>query len=436
MRTVVLCSLLLVAGCLKYRIRIETVVGADGGARRTLTLRETEEKHTWARFLPPAEPYTVEGSEEEGFAARANLQAGRHPSGLRVLLRDYEGEYEGARRALPCAEGIVAVETTDVIVGTLYRYQETIALGTDAVRFRAGLREWLDLGLKVWMKALRLRLPDVEFDAVEAHAREKVVPQLEQSLLILHLAVTGLVDDLARAQLGLGADPEAMLASPGADVVLHELAAWGIRLRTEDVKTAKSIFDEQLWEFDEEAVLREFLSPLPAAQRERVRQACLNPDDEMEEVWQAAWQSIGEDPDQVTAKLMEFLTSGVGAYAVYGFLDSFEIEASVAMPGRVLQTNGEVTALPRVTWRVTDEELILARPQLFAYSFVPAKGFSEGAWTFRQLQGAAAALANVPAEQREALRKFVPEAQAAGWPEEAPDELGDAAMAYALLRPR
>ncbi|MFI5404096.1 MAG: hypothetical protein ACHQ1G_14240, partial [Planctomycetota bacterium] len=67
MRRLSVALLLLLPACLEYEIAVKTVVQPDGTARRTLVIREKQEKETWKRLAPPAQPYATTGDDENGF---------------------------------------------------------------------------------------------------------------------------------------------------------------------------------------------------------------------------------------------------------------------------------------------------------------------------------------------------------------------------------
>ena len=169
----------LLAGCLNYKIKVTMLVRPDGSFEREVFLRcrnnvehrrdgeLTEEPPTWSWFARPAEPYALTGSHADGFVAKAEFEAGDRPSGIR--RRMYEDRDEPV-------EGRARTEVHDLILGKLYVYRETIAIGADPVRFRRDLRRWLDFGVRLYVEALRRELPQADFVPVLENARRRIVP--------------------------------------------------------------------------------------------------------------------------------------------------------------------------------------------------------------------------------------------------------------------
>ncbi|MFI5403406.1 MAG: hypothetical protein ACHQ1G_10745 [Planctomycetota bacterium] len=422
MRRLVVALLLLLSGCLEYEIAVKTVVQPDGTARRTLVIREKAEKETWKRLAPPAQPYATTGDDENGFTATAELKPGLHPSGLKVLL----GE---AEKDPPAAEGTVRVETTDLFIATVYRYEERIALGTDSARFRAELPKWLDLGLRFALETLRTAFPEIDFAAVEAKARAEFLPAVERATLatllggqalLAELRQKGSVDDVVAGELLSLLQRE--LEPLGVSVKLPEGPPWNDAEMEEFSKKAGRQFSER------------FLAPLAEAERAKVIEAILSEDSlgeaadaAAEKLWptEEAANKLGED-------LQAFASTALGAYLSYGLFDSFHLRFRVELPGRLVRTNGDLTRLPAVEWRLEQGDLVLAPPVLFATSFVAREGVAGEGWDSTTLMAIEEALAKLTPEQRASLAKVVEKALK-DWPE-GPALVAETLEAYRVLR--
>ena len=377
-----------------------------------------DEKNTWQRFHPPGDPYALEGDEEQGYRAGATLPPGRHGSGLRVLLKEPGKEYGGAAAAagLPVAEGTVSVERTDLGIGTLYVYRETIALGTDPVRFRAEAAGYADLALRVLLEACRTKWPDLDWDPVEDHARRELLPRVVQAVLAVHQSLGGLLDHYRAHRYG--DDPALWLSNPHVQVILAELRKLGVERKADAPapKRVKDYFNDGDWELGTK-LLDEFIEPLPAERREEVKAGLLDLDDTFEDVWPQVEKKLGlERPaEELEEKLRQFIVAGLGAYFVNGIFDTFRVKASVRMPGRVLGTNGGLGALPEVRWDLGQIPLALAEPQFVAHSFVPKQGLGDRPWSLDALIEVRDRRSELtPAESR-VLDAAVAKALADGW---------------------
>ena len=74
----------------------------------------------------------------------------------------------------------------------------------------------------------------------------------------------------------------------------------------------------------------------------------------------------------------------------------------------------EITSAPLIRWHLGGEDLMLAAPELFAYSFVPADGIKDGAWRLSSLLVLKERLEGTDTEKMRALLK---EALKTGWDE-------------------
>lgn len=428
MRLLLLALLLLLPACLEYEIVVTTVVRPDGTAARTLAIREKKEKRTWERFEPPAAPYAVEGDHEKGFAAKADLKPGSHPAGLRVRLGDAK---EGAP-APPSADGTVLVEATDLLVGTLFRYEERIETGADPGRFRAALPRWTELGLRYTIETLQIAFPEIDFREVEAKARAEFLPAFDRAIVAAHFSAQVLVTE-ARAQGRLGDAAEAKLLA----VVARELAPLDVAVTLPEGPP----WDDGELEAASEKAARQLLgrlfAPLKAEDRAKVIDAILD-EETLSEAGAQAMEKFFPD-DQAREKLARdaqaFLCDALGAYLAYGIVDSFDLRFRVEMPGILLRANGDLSRMPTVGWRLEQGDLILASPVLSATSFVPREGAPGEGWDGAMIDRIAEALADVPAEQMAALKELVGKALRVGWPDDPAGLEGEeATAAYETIR--
>lgn len=405
-------ALMLLPGCLDYKITVQVTVLPDGRVRRVVMIRErSKPPRTWERFRHPAKPYEVTGAEEEGFVARATFPPGRHPNGIAIHLENYEGDYEGARE-LPVAEGEVRAEKTDLMIGTLYAYRETIALGTDTAYFRRELKRWLETSLRILIRALELKLPDTDFKPVAKHARESVIVRAEYSVIAIRQALIGLTRDY-REQRYRG-ELATWLENPHARLILSELEVLGVR-RKESAGAADTLqvfINDEGWEIGG-GLVDEFLAPLPEEKRARVKELMMSKDELDDELEQAAKELFPDEADRapIGKDAGRFAVATVGAYFIVGLVDNFDLRFRVKMPGHLLATNGGLGGWPEVEWRLTDGDLFVVEPHLTAWSFVPAPGLERKTWHLAPLLEVRDKLAPLDEKGRRALDEI----RQAGW---------------------
>jgi len=422
--------LLLVPACLVYEIRVTTTMLPDGKTRRTLHIR-CNEPQTWERLQPPGEPYSLEGDEQNGFVATARLHPGEHASGLRVLLGDRD-EYGGAEQAMriPAAEGTVGIRMSDVLIGTLYAYEEHVAIGDDPERFRAGAGKWLDLALRGLLEALKLKFPDTDFGPVEKQARAGLLPDCERAILDAHRACIALVTRW-KAQAGTLDE----LGRAFLEAIAVQAAALGVKVAPPPGPPFEDSAVEAMFLDGWTQLLGRLLEPLPEAQRAAMVQE-LSRDGAFDDVVDEAIGKLFPDEaasDRAGEELVAWLADGFGAYAARGIFDSFHMRFRVELPGRLLRTNGDLGAGPVVEWRFDESHLVLVAPALFAYSFAPRDGAPGGIRDLGALREIESGLVAMPAEQRDALEAAVAAAIKSGW-EESPALEGEAREVYGRLR--
>jgi len=422
MRRILLLVLLVLPACLEYEIVVTTVVRPDGTAARTLAIREKSEKKTWKLLEMPAAPYATEGDEETGFVSRAEWKPGTHPSGLRVRLGDTD-----KTPAPPSADGTVAVEARDLLIGTRFRYEERIANGADPERFRDALPKWTELALRYTLETLKTAFPDIDFAEAEKKARAEFLPTFDRAVLHAYSSARvlvaethargGRVDEATLMRLASAVVKD--LAPLGVDVTLPEGPAW----------------DEDAFEAASEKAARQMaermFSSLKPEERAKVIDAMFSGDaldDAAEEVRDKLF------PDEAARAKLEtdmlaFASDALGAYVAHGFFDEVGMRFKVELPGILLRANGELSALPAVGWRVGKEDLVLSAPVLSATSFLPREGVPGEGWNEETLDRIESALAEVPAEQMAPLRELVAKALRVGWPDDAPGVEGEEARA-------
>jgi len=425
MRKLLLALLVQLPACLEYEIVVTTIVQPGGIVRRTLAIREKAEKKTWARLRSPAEPYRTEGDDEKGFEAKAELKAGRHPSGLAVLL----GE---ADKNPPVAEGTVSVEAKDLLVATVYRYEERIAIGADPARFRKELPKWLDLALGVALDTLRTAFPEIDFAPVEAKARAEFLPAAERAIVAAFLACQAAVAE-GRARGSVDAD---VIAVELLRVVVHELEPLGVSIPVDLLPVGPEWNADAAAEKAGRQMVEKLLSPLDEAQRARVIEAIFS-GDALEQAAEEAGKRLcptENAKERLGRDAQAFAASALGAYVAYGIFDSFDMSFRVELPGRLLRANGELSRLPGVAWRLEQGDLVLAAPVLTASSFETREGVAGEGWDGETLSEIEKALAEVPPEQRPALEAVVEKAIRVGWPEDPPLEDEATIRAYCILR--
>lgn len=412
MRRALLALLLLLPACLEYEITVETVVQPDGSSRRTVSIKARDGEKpadAWRRMKRPGDPYAVEGDPEKGFVASARLPAGRHPSALRVLLGGFGDDAAEAREDLPVAEGTADVRAVNLIVGTLYRYEERIALGTDPARFREDLPRWLDIALRLLLEAMKTRFPDIDFAPVEARARTELLPAVERAIENLHHAASGMLLELG--PLGAGASPELLARSEFWPAVVRELKAFGVDLPEDGDALQKMLNDdsaEQAFEGLPATLAERLVAPLPEERRAEVKDALLEAG--LDGLMKAGTEKLypeEEAREKLERECAAFAASALGAYTVYGLFDSFDLRFRLELPGKLLRTNGDLARLPAVEWRLgKGGNLFLVPPVLYAYSFLPAKGAPD-AWDMAALGRIDDALANLTPDARAAVEVVV-----------------------------
>jgi hypothetical protein len=426
MRRIACTLLLLLPACLDYEIAVTTVVQADGSIRRKLTIRARDQgkpADAWKRLKRPDGPYKAEGDDEKGFTATAEMKAGACPSGLRVLLGGLDIKDGEPPKDVPAAEGTVDVRATNLLIGTLYRYEERIALGTDPVKFRESLPRWLDMGLRVLIDALKLKFQDIDFAPVEARARAELLPAIERALVNLHHAITAMM--LESGPLAPAAPPELLARSEFWPAIAREAAAFGIEM-PKDEAAFEAMFEgeeagNRMVNALRERLVDRLLAPLPEARRAEVREALLA-EDALEEQLEEAGKKLypGKDAEEkLQQEMLSSATSGLGAFVVYGIFDSFDLRFRVELPGKPLRTNGDLSRLPAVEWHLTKgDNLFLVPPVLYAYSFVPGKGVPGEGWDLGRLANIQDALAELTPEARAEVAVVLAGALAEGWKDE------------------
>jgi len=414
----------LLAGCLNYKIKVATIVRPDGSFDRTVFLRclnnvehkkdgeLTEDPPTWSSFEEPVKPYALSGSHAEGFTAKATFEAGEHPSGIRRRAVEEGDDW---------IEGRAAVEVSDLMVGKLYSYREVVAVGGDPVRFRKELREWLEIGVRIYVEALRREMPQADFDPVLENARKRLAPRVEASLFLLHDQLERLVRRF-RTEPALFApdDPAALMALPEVRLVLSELEKYGIQ--RDPNRPLPISFDELMsddaWEF-EPTLVREFLMPLRGVsdeEREELVQRIIQ--NETEPDPEAAFELLYPDEAErkrIEEKFQEFVVASVGGWICSGIFDNHELTLRVRMPGRLLATDGELGESAEVVWHLNDSQLIFSDPELHAVSFVAAEGQPEAGWSLTRLTELRTAIRKLDEKQRARLAALHELARKDGW---------------------
>jgi len=440
--------LLLVAGCLDYEVKVQTVVLKDGSAQRAVRIHERSDKHkTWRRYGQPQAPYVVAGDDAQGYDARASFKAGRHAGGLRYVHEPIEGEYKGAAESAgkPVSEGTFSAGADDLEIGTLYRYREQIDIGIDAVVFRAGLESVVRIAADFLVTALEVAEPDLDFQSVRDNARRRLVPEVTRVLLAIHshlrlmeqngtpIAWIRTVDDLTR--------------NPEVAVMLAGLDRLGIRRRADAPKTndLEKYFELDSWTL-REGLWSRILAPLPgvnAKLRARLWDA-LTADDGKEgeseaekrrdQIWKLASERAfpKEKSDAMEKAIRPVIAAGLGYPITNDLFDKHQIHVSVRMPGRVIYTNGVVNADGAVSWRVLPSGAMLSNRSLIALSFVPSKSMVGRIVDVSALLEFGRMLQEAKDGEREGLKQFLAEARTAGI-EEARKKAGSNALVSALL---
>ncbi len=371
--------LLLIGGCLEYEVDVETVVTAEGKVQRTISIRELSEKdpQAWTRYAPAKAPYELSGNERDGFVAEATFDLGFYPSGLRVLMADIDDECGGADaiKDVPTAEGNVFVRVQDVVFGKVYRYEETVDLGVDRVRFRKESEFALDLAVRIEIAAMELLEPELDFRGVRKHARKVVVPQLRASLLAIHTELAWLSENGLTLDEGL-MEMDLLQRDSRFQVINAELKKLGLRAEKEAKGNFVEVIFDRGWRIDESVWLG-WLDALEGATRERKlalleRMRASAENEDKTNLQERAWEKTvpAEQREAIQKRLQKFGYSGIGALAINEFFDDHRIRLRVRLPGKVLLTNGALHDLPVIEWSVEPFQLI--RPRAFAYSFLPS----------------------------------------------------------------
>ena len=419
----------LLAGCLTYKLRIRTVVSEDGRLRRTISIRcgdtespgpldghepDEDSGRTWSRFEPPRAPFGVTGSHAKGFFAQADFEPGVHGGGIRLRLEEDGDEV---------VEGKVRLSVSDLIVGRLYRYRENLAIGADSARFRRELPERLDLWARFFVETLRIKMPQADLDPVVRNARERLVPRIESSILLVRRNIDLLIRDY-RARAGPVPFEEwsELVHHPSIEVLLQEAARYGVvRAKGREKPTSpEDLFDGGAWEL-KPIFLRELLAPMRGvteAERDELIRSMLDGSIELDE--DAAMESLYPDEEQREAledEMTRFAVTAVGAYHVSGLFDDHEFSFRLTMPGRLLATNGELGSQPELHWLLTDPALLISDPEMTAASFLPAPGMPAGGWRLKPLLELERWLAEAPGGMRARLKELAALGLEKGWPE-------------------
>jgi hypothetical protein len=216
---------------------------------------------------------------------------------------------------------------------------------------------------------------------------------------------------------------------PPVRVLLDELARHGLRPKAP--LTTLSAIDDDEWAVDD-TLLDAFLAPLEGGDLRDEIKAALRAPAALEEAFKAAAvEAFPEaDKERNEKELREFAVSAVGAWVLYGLIDTFRIRCSVQLPGRLIRTNGDIAGEQRASWSLSGEDLFVAPPRLAAYSFAAAEGTPDRAADLGALVEIRRGLAPLDAETRAALAKALAENRAS-----VKDDLGsEAAKVYAKLR--
>jgi len=422
--------LLLVAGCLDYEVKVQTVVLKDGSAQRAVRILEGSDKHkTWRRYGEPQAPYMVAGDDAKGYEASAAFKAGRHAGGLRYVHEALTGDYKGSAESAgkPVSEGTFSVGADDLEIGTLYHYREQIDIGIDAVVFRAGLESVVRIAADFLVTALEVAEPNLDFQPVRDHARRRLVPEVTRVLLAIHshlrvmeqsgtpIAWIRTVDDLTR-------NPEVAVMLAGLDRI-------GIRRRADAPRTndLEEYFELDSWTL-REGLWSRLLAPLPgvnAKLRAKLWDA-LTADDGKEgeseaekrrdKIWKQASERVfpKDKSDAMEKAIRPVIAAGLGYPITNDLFDKHQLDVSVRMPGRVIYTNGIVDAGGGVSWRVHPNGAMLSNRSLIALSFVPSKSMVGRIVDVNALLEFGRKLEEAKDGEREGLKKFLAEARSAG----------------------
>jgi hypothetical protein len=248
-------------------------------------------------------------------------------------------------------------------------------------------------------------------------------------------ALIGLVRDYREQKYG-----EALatwLENPHAKRILRELEVIGLRRKkgAPAAETLELFINDDFWEIGG-GLVDEFLAPLPAKQRARVKRLLMSEDELEDEIEQAVEKLYPKEADRPRFEKdgERFAVASLGAYFIHGLFDDFDLRVRLKMPGRLLSTNGGLGTRPEVEWRLTQADLFVVAPQLTAHSFVPAEGFEKKDWHIAPLLKLREKLANVD----KGGRRVLGELRELGWKADE-DKLKEAhgeevSKAYAALR--
>ncbi|MEM8885799.1 MAG: hypothetical protein AAGD14_17170 [Planctomycetota bacterium] len=418
--------LILLGGCLDYEVTVDTTVKEDGSFVRTVRVHEQSDKHrTWTRYAPPRAPYEMTGSDAEGHVATLRAPAGRYKSGLRVLAKDLdEGPYRGAAGTLGKAtyEGDVSVTVQDLLIGKLYRYEESLALGIDPVVFRRELDYALELGLDLLVAFLELAEPDTNFRTVQLQARRTLLPRWRSAFLSLHA-------ELVRINHVLPAQSEAvvqqeMLRETTLRLIESELLRMGMRRKASVGRPSdfEKLMQGDAWEVDPRT-WELLLAPL-AGKDDAWRARLLVKVNELVRRDGGTDKSSGFDlayaravPEsrrpEVERRMHAFARSAIGAPVANNLFDSHDFRFRVQLPGQVLSAGqAELHRFPVLEWRVGN--LQLANPRFVAYSFVRSERMVGTIDDVGALLDYAAALAKAKPEERNLVEAFLVRAREDG----------------------
>jgi hypothetical protein len=377
---------LLLAGCPRYDVDVAMEVDASGAVGRRMVLKAIEKDDIWACFQKPGEPWVLSGDAPSGFVAEARVAAPKDGgNGLRQ---------RGA--ADDAYEGTLTVEALDCVLGTLYRYRETPGSGLDAERVSREADRWALLSVRIFLRAMETRFREVDRTALEKHFLENVAPRAAQSVreALPHAAL--LCERYRRR------DGRSPMEDGSFPALLALLARFGPELPV-DLFLKGLDADAVSVQVQGEFARREVAPHLPEPDRARVLESFEKPGQKWDEALTEAYGALLPDPvlrAQTGADAARFLDAALGAGITRLFLESLEMRYSLALPGTLLRTNGDLTAYPKVTWRLGKDDLSIAPTTLFAVSFAPKEWAGTGRWIVEELLDAREAFQALPEEGR------------------------------------
>jgi len=426
--------LVLLGGCPQYEITITTIVNVAGHATRTLVITEKEEGEPWHRFAPPTAPYAAKGANR----FEAALAPGRHPNGIRYLLAAEAPKTAEAAATLPATEGDVVVESTDLYLGRLVRYHETIAIGADPEHVRKELPRMLKEAAAVSLDALALRFPDVDVRPLVRHVEETLVPRIARDLLVIRDEAALLIAQYRANRYG--PTFAEWRDHPGARRIVAALGRLGIRRKPDAAppQTFEELFsDLDEWEFGNQVVAEAVATlDVSAERRVEIARVVLHPDEEMKknlELSRARHYPSEEEQARLEAEGGALAIAAVGAYLVRGLVDTHHFSVSVRMPGTLLFANGDLGAAPEVRWRLVSGNLFVLPPEFTAYSFVPESWAGAGPWNLDGLLDLQAWVSRNGGGKAEAMRALARALVEKGY-EKAKADAGELAEALDLLK--